>query len=250
MIYEIARLRVQLKNKYPYTEKFCQKYLSEDQNSGADIIACVTDEEFSEERNLSPNFSDGYVENICLYRSLCLQIPQRDRLLLHASVLDFNGKGYAFLGRSGTGKSTHTRLWLQYLQNAFVVNGDKPILQETKDCFIAYGTPWQGKEGWGTKTETPLCGLCFIEQSKVNSIKKLTPAETAARLFLQILMPTEENAAVKTLDMVDSLITKTPAYLLSCDISEEAVKTSFEGMTGLAYENYRKIEKEDGKDEN
>ena len=241
---------MQLTNKYPYTDRFCQKYLSTDQNSDADIVALVTDEEFLEEKTLSPNFSDGYIENICLYRSLCLQIPQRDRLLLHASVLDFNGKGYAFLGRSGMGKSTHTRLWLQYLQNAFVVNGDKPILQETEKHFIAYGTPWQGKEGWGTKTETPLGGLCFIEQAKVNSIRKLTPAETASRLFLQILMPSEENAAVKTLEMVDSLISKTPAYVLSCNISEEAVKTSFEALTNLVYEDYKKIEKEEEKDEN
>ena len=249
MIYEIAGLRVQLKNKYPYTEKFCQKYLSAAQDVDADIVACVTEEEFLDEKKNSPNFSDGYVENICLYRSLCLQIPQRNRLLLHASVLDFNGKGYAFLGRSGTGKSTHTRLWLQYVQNTFVVNGDKPILQETDKFFVAYGTPWQGKEGWGSKTETQLCGLCFIEQAKENSIRKLTPAETAARLFLQILMPHEEDAAVRTLEMVDSLISKTPAYLLSCDISEEAVKTSFEAMTHLKYEEYKKTEKKGEKDE-
>lgn len=250
MIYEIAGLRVRLENKYPYTEKFCQRYLSLDQESEADIVASITDEDFLEEQKVSPNFSNGYIENICLYRSLCLQIPGLDRLLLHASVLDFNGNGYAFLGRSGTGKSTHTRLWLQYVQNVFVVNGDKPILQQTKEHFIAYGTPWQGKEGWGTKTQTPLRGLCFLEQAKTNSIKKLTPSETAARLFLQVLIPHEETAAVKTLELVDNLIFKTPAYLLSCDISQEAVKTSFEALTGLIYENYQKIEKEEGKDEN
>ena len=167
MIYEIAGLRVLLQHKHPYTEKFCARYLSSDQENEVDIVASATEEDIAEERAQSPNFSEGYIENICLYRSLCLQIPQRNRLLLHASVLDFNGKGYAFLGRSGTGKSTHTKLWLQNVQNTFVVNGDKPILQETAPHFIAYGTPWQGKEGWGAKTETALCGLCFLEQAKV-----------------------------------------------------------------------------------
>lgn len=245
MIYDIAGFRVQLNNKYPFTEKFCQKYLAEDQITPPDISATVTEEEFAREKELSPNFSDGYIENICLYRSLCLQIPKYSRMLLHASVLEYDGTGYAFLGRSGTGKSTHTRLWLKYIQNTRVLNGDKPILQEQEDHFIAYGTPWQGKEGWGCKGQAPLKGLCFLEQAKENTIRKLSPAETASRLFLQILMPQEEETTVATLDLADHLIQKTPAYLLKCDISETAVKTSFEYMTGQSYEEKRKVEEKD-----
>lgn len=235
MIYDVAGFRVQLNNKYPFTDKFCRNYLCEDQTSPPDIVASVSEEEFAEEKRLSADFSDGYVENICLYRSLCLQMPRYGRMLLHASVLECDGAAYAFLGRSGTGKSTHTRLWLKYLPQTRVINGDKPILQETEKCFIAHGTPWQGKEGWGCKAQAPLKGLCFLEQAKENSIRPLTPAETASRLFLQILMPQKEEDAVATLSLTDRLIRKTPAFLLKCDISEEAVKTSFEAMTG---ENY------------
>ena len=244
MIYDIAGFRVQLNNKYPFTERFCKNYLSEDQTTPPDIVASVSEEEFAEEKKLSADFSDGYIENICLYRSLCLQIPQYQRMLLHASVLEYDGSGYAFLGRSGTGKSTHTRLWLKYLQNTRVLNGDKPILQEKDEYFIAYGTPWQGKEGWGCKGQVPLKGLCFLEQAKENSIRALTPAETASRLFLQILMPQKEEDVVATLSLADHLIQKTPAFLLKCDISEEAVKTSFEMMTGQSYTEKRKKEVE------
>ena len=240
MIYDIAGFRVQLNNKYPFTEKFCQKYLSEDQASPPDVVASVSDAEFAAEKEQSPGFSDGYIENICLYRSLCLQMPQYARMLLHASILQYGDNAYAFLGRSGTGKSTHTKLWLQYIPETFVLNGDKPILEEKDDCFIAYGTPWQGKEGWGSKGQAPLKALCFLEQAKENSIRKLTPAETASRLFLQILMPNQEDAAVATLDLADHLIAKTPAYLLKCDISEEAVKTSFSCITGQDYQEKRK----------
>lgn len=240
MIYDIAGFRVQLNNKYPFTEKFCQKYLSEDQASPPDVVASVSDAEFAAEKEQSPGFSDGYIENICLYRSLCLQMPQYARMLLHASILQYGDNAYAFLGRSGTGKSTHTKLWLKYIPETFVLNGDKPILEEKDDCFIAYGTPWQGKEGWGSKGQAPLKALCFLEQAKENSIRKLTPAETASRLFLQILIPNQEDAAVATLDLADHLIAKTPAYLLKCDISEEAVKTSFSCITGQDYQEKRK----------
>ncbi|MBQ7831269.1 MAG: hypothetical protein IJX30_09425 [Clostridia bacterium] len=235
MVYEIAGLRVRIENKYEYTDAFCKEYLAKEQNLPVDIIAKVTDSEMEAEKQASPNFSDGYIENICLYRSLCLQIPAFKRMLMHCAVLEYEGKGYAFLGKSGTGKSTHTKLWKRYLKTPTMINGDKPILEETENGFIAYGTPWRGKEGWGTNASAPLCGLCFLEQAKENSIRKLTPSEVSGRLFQQILMPNEESAAIATLELTDKLIMQTPAYLLRCDISEEAVKLSFEALTGLKY---------------
>ena len=235
MIYEIAGLRVLLQNEYDYTTKFCREYLAADQFSPANVTATVTKEEFDEEKNASPQFSDGYIENICLYRSLCRQLPEFDRMLLHCSVLELDGNGYAFLGRSGTGKSTHTKLWLNAFPAARVVNGDKPILQYEKEGFIVHGTPWQGKERWGCNTSAPLRGLCFLEQAKENSIKKLSPTEVSSRLFMQILLPQEENAVEKTLELADKLISSTPAYLLRCNISKEAVKTSYEALRGNPY---------------
>ena len=235
MIYELAGLRVLIKNQFPYTDKFCRNYLSEDQASQVDITAEVTQEEFDAEKAQSPNFSDGYIENICLYRSICLQMPLFERILMHSSILEYDGKAYAFLGRSGTGKSTHTKLWLKNVPNAKVVNGDKPILANTQDKFIAFGTPWQGKEGWGIKTSAPLHGLCFLEQAKENAILPLSQKEVTNRLFAQLLIPDTEESAVATLELANKLIEKTPAYLLRCDISEEAVQKSFEALTGKNY---------------
>ena len=235
MIYEIAGLRVKIENRYDFTTKFCQEYLSEDQTSQVHIVARASEEEFLEEKKYSGKFSDGYIENICLYRSLCCQIPLFNRMLLHCAVLEYEGKAYAFLGRSGTGKSTHTRLWKKYLGSPKMVNGDKPILEWVGDGFIAHGTPWRGKESWGERTSAPLYGLCFLEQAKENSIRKLSPAEVSSRLFGQILLPEEEENLISTLELADKLIATTPAYLLKCDISKEAVKLSFEAMTALSF---------------
>lgn len=244
MIYEIAGLRIQIENKYAYTNRFCREYLSDDQVSPAILTARVTEEEFLAEKEASPQFSDGYIENICLYRNICLQLPKYNRFLLHTSVLEYNGDGYAFLGKSGTGKSTHTKLWLQHLPNTRVINGDKPILECTSEGFIVYGTPWQGKENWGYKGKAFLRGLCFLEQAPVNKIHRLTSAEAANRIFTQVLLPEKEEDVVATLDLLDRLVIHTPAYLLSCTISEEAVKTSFEEMTGNIYENCKKNKEE------
>ena len=239
MIYELAGLRVAIHNRCKYTEKFCEKYLSADQTSPVDLEVAVTNEEFYEEKKQSEGFSDGYIENICLYRAICRKLPVLNRMLLHAAVLEYDGKGYAFLGRSGTGKSTHTGLWLKYLSGAKIVNGDKPILEYKNGGFIAYGTPWMGKEGLGYNTGVSLGGLCFLEQAKENEISRLTPAEAASRIFQQILLPQDEENAALTLELTDKLVTETPCYLLKCDISEKAVEKSFEALTGKQYKMER-----------
>ena len=241
MIYDIAGLRVKIENQYSYTDKFCQAYLSDDQRSPVDIVAQVTAEEFAAEKSISPQFSDGYIENICLYRSICNQMPSFGRILLHCSVIEHEGNAYAFLGKSGTGKSTHTKLWMKYLQGVNIVNGDKPILSYSDGVFTAHGTPWMGKEGWGANTSAPLKALCFLEQAKVNCIRKLALSEAPSRLFLQILIPHDEENAALTLELADKIVTKVPAYLLQCDISMEAVKTSFEAMTGNSFEEKKKL---------
>ena len=234
-IYDIADLRVGIQNEYPYTDRFCEKYLSADQESAADLVTSVTEEDLATEREQSPKFSDGYIENICLYRAICRQLPRLNRMLLHAAILEYENKGYAFLGRSGTGKSTHTGLWLKHISGSKIVNGDKPILEYKGGEFIAYGTPWMGKEGLGYNAGVPLKGLCFLEQAKENSVVKLTPAEAASRIFLQILFPQDEKNAALTLELTDKLVSEIPCYLLKCDVSEEAVQKSFEALTGKVY---------------
>lgn len=237
MIYEIADLRISIKNRCKYTEVFCEKYLSADQISPFDLEVSVTREEFYEEKKISSEYSDGYIENICLYREICRRLPSLNRMLLHAAILEYEGGAYAFLGRSGTGKSTHTGLWLKHVGGSKIVNGDKPILEYKNGGFIAYGTPWMGKEGLGYNTSAPLKGLCFLEQAKENSVVKLTPAEAALRIFTQILFPEDETNVTRTLELTDKLVTEIPCYLLKCDVSEEAVQKSFEALTGKVYKN-------------
>ena len=170
MIYDIAELRVKINNKFPYTDKFCADYLSPDQDGDFDLEIDVSDEEFNEEKQKSPNFNDGYIENLCIYRKMCSQMLKWDRFLMHTAVLEYEGECYAFLGRSGTGKSTHTGLWLSNLPSAKILNGDKPILAYKNGEFIVYGTPWMGKERLGYNGKGRLKALCFLEQAKQNEI--------------------------------------------------------------------------------
>lgn len=232
MIYEIADLRVKINNKYQFTDKFCRGYLSDDQSLPVDIEVEVDEWEIKEEMALSPNFSVGYVENLCIYRRICHQMLKFDRFLMHSAVLEYEGNCYAFLGRSGTGKSTHTGLWLKNLESARILNGDKPIIAFSNGEFVVYGTPWMGKERLGYNGKGVLKALCFLEQAKVNEIERLKIEDVSTRLFNQLLMPMEFEAVSKTMDLADELIKRVPSYLLKCDISDEAFKTSFNCIVG------------------
>ena len=236
MIYDIAGLRIDIRNKYTYTDRFCRGYLSGEQSSPADIVAQASEDDILAEKERTPDFSDGYIENICIYRHICQQITLKDRFLLHAAVLEYKGNAYAFLGRSGTGKSTHTGLWLKHIKGVKILNGDKPILHYTENGVFVYGTPWMGKEKLGYNGSAPLKGLCFLEQAKENEISQLSIKEPVKKIFPQILHPIREDYAARTLELVDRLILQTPSYLLRCTISEEAVKQSFEAMTGEKYD--------------
>ena len=231
MIYEIAGLRILIENRCNFTTSFCKAYLSIDQNSPVDLSVKVSNEQFYEEKKFSSQYADGYIENICLYREICRHMPKFNRILLHSAVLEYDGNGYGFLGRSGAGKSTHTGLWLKHLPSAKIINGDKPILEYTEKGFVAYGTPWMGKEGFGCNSSALLKGLCFIEQAKTNEIVRLSQKEATKRLFSQVLIPDDEEGAVKTLELADKLLTTIPIYVLKCDISKEAFETSFNEMT-------------------
>ena len=230
MIYEIAELRIKINNKYSFTDRFCFDYLSNNQESDVDLEIEVSKSEFEKERGLILGFSDGYVENICIYRKICQELPKWNKFLMHCSVVEYNGNCYAFLGKSGTGKSTHSLLWLKNLETAKILNGDKPIIAFENGEFIVYGTPWMGKEKLGYKGKGRLKSLCFLKQAKINEITKLEKQKVVPLLFNQLLITKDEEMVAKTMELADLLIKSIPSYLLKCDMSQGAFDLSYKTL--------------------
>lgn len=112
-----------------------------------------------------------------------------------------------------------------------VINGDKPFLKVDTDNIYAYGAPWAGKEHWQKNTSVPLKGVCFLKRGRINQLKELSPSEALPLLMPQVYCTHQPEVAEKVLDMLDVILEKVPMYRLTCDISEEAVRRSFEGMT-------------------
>lgn len=155
-------------------------------------------------------------------------------------MIEYENNAYAFLGRSGIGKSTHTALWINNVKGAEILNGDKPIIGFDESAadgekFVAYGTPWNGKENRGKKGRAPLKALCFIERAKENTIEKIAVGEAADRIFTQILLPSEREAAEKTLELMDMFVRTVPAYVLHCNMETDAMKTSYKALVGREF---------------
>lgn len=229
---KLADLIVDIDNRYAFLERQCRDYMIEE--GDADISVRVTDGEIEKEREASEyDFSEGYLESICAYRTICNQLPYHDAFLLHASVVECDGMSYAFSAPSGTGKSTHTRLWLEtFGERARIINGDKPILRFVNDKLTVFGTPWCGKEGYNINTSSPFAALCFINRAKENSIVRADEGEAVAKLFNQILLPSEEGAVDRLFALLDRMVVDYPIYELYCNISPEAAEIAFNGMKG------------------
>lgn len=230
---KIAELTVAIDNKYPQLEKFCRNYLTDEEV--IDFSVKVSNEDIESEialtESLNRNASRAYAESVCVYREICRLLPDHNAFLLHASVVECDGVSYAFAATSGTGKSTHTALWLKnFGERARIINGDKPILRITDNGIRVYGTPWCGKEGYNVNADSPLHALCFIERGENNEIVRLEPEDAVTRLARQILLPYTENGIDKLFPLLDSMLKVTPVYLLKCNISEEAVTVAYNGM--------------------
>lgn len=224
---QLAGIPVQMNNRFPELESLCREYVT---GESPKIVLSATQEEIEEERSKQADiFTDGYLETICLYRKLALEMLKCDVFLMHASVIEVDGEGYAFLAHSGTGKTTQTRLWLEHFgHRARVINGDKPLIRMSADgFFVAYGTPWCGKEGMGCNASVPLKALFLLERSTVPTCEPADQEFSIDRLFHQLLMPEDPEQMMQLLDMVDKLVETVSCYRLRCDMTDDSVIAAY-----------------------
>lgn len=226
---KIAGLCVEIDNKYKRVMLLCKDYLTDDE---PDFRVSATEEEIKAEQEQSEiKYKKGYCESICIYREIAKRLPDYHAFLLHAAVIQVDDVCYAFAARSGTGKSTHTGLWLQHFgDRAQFVNGDKPILRWIDGTLYACGTPWNGKERFGNNVMCPLQALCFLDRGETNSIAHASAEDALHRVSKQVLMPQEPARLVAFLDDLERMLCEIPTYILKCNISDEAVTVAYEAM--------------------
>jgi len=213
----------------------CREYLcDENEEAGADIV--IRTESFRPDA-WKPLTGDDYIycESGTHFH---FQLLKFNGMMLHASCVVVDGKAYLFSAPSGTGKSTHTRLWQQMLgERAKIINDDKPALRLIDGVWYAYGTPWCGKDGININAKAPVAGICFLKQASENKIRRLSNVEAVQNIVWQTMrrFRLTENLD-RMLTLVDSLVRTIPVFELENRPEIEAAQLSYETMRRAAEE--------------
>ena len=176
------------------------------------------------------NYADAYLETLAVYRKIAEKMPGYDAFLFHGSAIAVDGQAYIFTAASGTGKSTHARLWRELLgSRAVMINDDKPLIRVYLDGTAdVYGTPWDGKHHLSCNSSAPVKGICILERSPANSIREITGAEAMPMLVQQTYRPADPSALSKTLTMLDRMNTR--FFRMKCNMDISAAEMSYRMM--------------------
>lgn len=231
---KIADLVFKIKSKFDYVKEFCKDFLTDEPS---DFFIEATLEELEQEQSLySVKYPLKYLETTCVYRHIAQLLPLKNRVVMHGVALKYIDSGFLFIAPSGVGKTTHAKLWQEYLgEKVEIINGDKPILEFSDSGIILHSNPWCGKEGIYKKTTAKLKGVCIVSRGE-NTICQVDLSDSLNSILVQIFMPTKEELADKTLLLLEKF-SSVKIYKLKCDISKNAFLTSYNALTGDKYEN-------------
>lgn len=237
----LADKRIRIVPMYETIREYCKEYIT-DESDAVDFIVKTGVGDIEFEREYSDReavregkeavcYPDDYLETLAVYRQIAEWMPFQDTLLFHGSAVAVDGRAYLFTAKSGTGKSTHTRLWREYFgERAVMVNDDKPLLRVRDDSVFVCGTPWNGKHRLSTNIEVPLTSICILTRAEENSIQRITPSEAYPMLLQQSYRPADTKALAQTLMVLERLQEKVAFYRLGCNMSMKAAEVAYNGM--------------------
>ena len=238
-VYRLAEQYIEICSLYNRVHEMCNNYRV---NSHVEVAFTVNtslaDIELEREKSKREailegiqlqNFSNDYLETLAVYRKIAEKMPEYDRVLIHGSVVAVDGRGYLFTAKSGTGKSTHTRLWRELLgDRAVMVNDDKPLLHVAGNTVQAYGTPWDGKHHLSSNISAQLKAICILERAEENYVQCISKAEAFPILLQQVYRPADISALSKTLQLIDRM--NVEFYRLKCNMDISAAELAYRTM--------------------
>lgn len=168
------------------------------------------------------------VSNDALKMMYALATAEKDTLCIHAAVVSCEGKGYLFLGPSGTGKSTHAQLWLKHFEGTELVNDDNPVVRDG----IVYGSPWSGKTPCYRNVSVPIGGIVRLSQAPYNKIRRLSGIEAYVDLAESVGGKVWDSRIAEGLHQAENKLASTvPMWHLECLPDEAAARLCHDTIT-------------------
>lgn len=160
--------------------------------------------------------------------------------VLHSSAISVNNNGIAFTAPSGTGKSTHTSLWVKkFGADVNVINDDKPAIRFWDGKPYIFGTPWCGKSYINSNLKSELKAVVCLERATENSICRMDAFNTVLFLTKQLPNPYYDfEIGKKSMAIINLLYSSVPIFKLRCNMNDDAVDTVYNAVFGgIDYEN-------------
>lgn len=236
---KLADTDIEVLTDSEYLFHMCRNYICEFNSPDLVIETHTSDIDFEAERfNERNQLAAGQykphrknLESLAVYRKIAEEMIERDTILFHGSAIAVDGVCYLFCANSGTGKSTHARLWRDHFgDRATMINDDKPLIQIKEEGVIVYGTPWSGKHKLDTNTCAPLKAVCFLERGKENEICKITNQEALPELLRYSYHSSDPIHLQKSLGLIARMSEQVSLYRLMCNIDPSACLVSYNGM--------------------
>jgi hypothetical protein len=191
----------------------------------------ICSKDYREGRIIMPEYKFKNVFNDALKMMFALATAGKDTLIIHAAVVSCEGKGYIFLGPSGTGKSTHAQLWLKHIGGTELVNDDNPVVRGG----VVYGSPWSGKKTpCYRNVSVPIGGIVMLSQAPYNKIRRLSGIEAYVDLAESVgSMPWDSRISEGFHQTENTLASTIPMWHLECLPDEAAARLCHETIHNI-----------------
>ena len=198
---------------------------------GKKFLGClICSKDYREGRLIITNGISEMMLNSALMILFTLATAGKGTLLFHAAVVSQSGKGYLFLGPSGTGKSTHARLWIEHFEGTELVNDDNPVVRGG----MVYGSPWSGKTPCYRNVSVPIGGIVMLSQAPYNKIRRLSGIEAYVDLAESVGGKFWDSRIAEDQHQTMNRLAQTiPMWHLECLPDEEAARLCHDTITNI-----------------
>lgn len=229
---DLGGLSVGIRTAYEYVYEKCRSYLT---GAAPSFTVETTPEMLAQECRTVRGMKRTAEQNEAdlLYRLVARELPLYDAILFHGSAVACDGQGYMFTAPGGTGKSTHTRMWMGIDGHDIrMINDDKPIVRCIGQQIWICGSPWNGKHNLGMPGRVPLRAICALERGQTNQIRVMDYREMQPVLLYQGFCERDPAITASFIELLSKLRDQVRFYKLQCNMDTEAARVSFEMMTG------------------
>ena len=154
-------------------------------------------------------------------------------LTFHGVLMEYEGYGIIISAPSGTGKTTHARMWRD-LRRALIINGDRAACQKVDGIWTGFGLPWSGTSGEQINRSIPIKAMVVLERNEENRAFQIKGMEAFLSAWANVLKPNWDTAlSEKALDLLEDFLRTIPVIRLCCRPDADSVEVLSHVLEGI-----------------